>query len=402
MTVDKHISSEKNIPALPLRDPPVPRRPGRMMAAWEAISRAGLAEIAFRLGTHVLLMAIILIFAWGLRHFYTLAQVIPLTNRSAALAISLTTPTPSDQAAQLPVFESQSMLSHGVPRQASLHTDLPSRPRFEVVQYTVQTGDSVFSVADKFGLKPESILWANQSVLGDNPHNLRPGQVLTILPVDGAYHRWSAADGLNAVAKFFNVSPEDILSFPGNHLKPEEVGDWSNPNIPAGSWLIIPGGRREFVSWSVPEIPRDDPEVGKILGTGTCDVIPEGPVGSGIFIWPADAHFLSGYEFSPNANHFGVDIDGEQGDPVYAVDSGVIVYAGWNDWGYGNMIVVNHGNDWQTLYAHLSDLFVNCGQTVWQGSVIGAIGATGSASGSHLHFEMMYKGTKINPLAYLP
>ena len=76
----------------------------------------------------------------------------------------------------------------------------------------------------------------------------------------------------------------------------------------------------------------------------------------------------------------GIDIDGEEGDAVYAADSGVVVYAGWNDWGYGNMVVVNHGNGWQTLYAHLSSYFVNCGVSVLQGGLIGAIGSTGSAT----------------------
>jgi murein DD-endopeptidase MepM/ murein hydrolase activator NlpD len=79
----------------------------------------------------------------------------------------------------------------------------------------------------------------------------------------------------------------------------------------------------------------------------------------------------------------------------------VVVYAGWNDWGYGYMVVVNHGNGWQTLYAHLNAFNVGCGQEVYQGSVIGAIGSTGNSTGSHLHFEMMMSGTKVNPWDYV-
>jgi murein DD-endopeptidase MepM/ murein hydrolase activator NlpD len=139
-----------------------------------------------------------------------------------------------------------------------------------------------------------------------------------------------------------------------------------------------------------------------VLGDGACDTPVDGAVGNGTFIWPANSHFLSGFDYDPGANHMGVDIDGEEGDPVYAADNGVIVYAGWNNWGYGYMVVINHGNSWQTLYAHLNAYYVSCGQSVAQGATIGAVGSTGNASGSHLHFEMMLGGGKVNPWDYLP
>jgi murein DD-endopeptidase MepM/ murein hydrolase activator NlpD len=268
--------------------------------------------------------------------------------------------------------------------------------------YTVEAGDTVFGIAEKFGLKPETVLWGNQFVLGDNPHNLKPGQKLNILPVDGTYHRWSEGDGLNGVAKFFHVTPEDIISWPGNRLSADSIGDLAHPNIEAGTWLVVPGGSREFVNWSAPSIPRDDPGVAKVLGSGACSGVVSGAVGAGAFVWPANAHFLSGFDYTPNANHPGIDVDGNLGDPVYAVDNGVVVYAGWNDWGYGNMVVINHGNGWQTLYAHLSAYYVSCGQSVYQTNVVGLIGSTGNSSGPHLHFEMMYNGTKVNPHDYLP
>ena len=367
--------------------------------AWEVISRAGLAEIVTRLGTHALLLALILVIAWGLRSLYLPEGTPQGTN---AFAASQPTPTPTQLPAMLPAFNAQTNPAGGIPRIARLHTDVPSRARQEVLEYTVQGGDTLFGIADKFGLNPETILWGNQFVLGDNPHNLRPGQTLNILPVNGTYHRWSAGDGLNGVARFFGVRPEDIIDFPGNRLDPGTLGDWSNPNIAPGTWLVIPGGFREFVSWSAPEIPRDNPAIAKVLGSGACEAIAEGAIGGGVFIWPANNHFLSGFDYSPNANHAAIDVDGNEGDPVYAVDNGVIVYAGWNEWGYGNMVVISHGNGWQTLYAHLSAIYVTCGQSVWQTNVIGAIGTTGSSSGPHLHFEMLFNGTKVNPWDYLP
>jgi LysM repeat protein len=366
---------------------------------WERLSQAGLAESALRLGTHTLLLALILLVAWSMRQFYRLGQV-PEAASVAVLAAELPTPTPTELPPQLPPFDPAS--PSGVLRQALMHTSLPTLPRVEVTKYTVEKGDTLFGIAEKFGLKPETILWGNQFVLGDNPHNLRPGQELNILPEDGTYYQWQAGDGLNGVSKFFGVKPEIIINYPGNHLNPDEIGDYAHPNIEPGTWLIVPGGRREFVSWSAPVIPRDNPGVAKVLGPGACGSVVDGAVGIGAFIWPSNAHFLSGFDYSPSANHFGIDIDGNTGDAVYAADNGVVVYAGWNNWGYGNVVVINHGNGWQTLYAHLSAYNVGCGQSAYQGTVIGAIGSTGNSTGSHLHFEMMYNGTKVNPKDYLP
>jgi murein DD-endopeptidase MepM/ murein hydrolase activator NlpD len=386
---------------------PEPSQVNRWDRIWESISSAGLADVSIRLGTHVLLVILILFVGWGMREFYLNAQDFEppqadLASGEKSLAAPLPTPTPTDIAPTLPDFQTQEITAYGVSRQASMHTDIPSRPRTDVAIYTVQKGDTIFGIAEKFGLKPQTILWGNQFVLGDNPHNLLPGQELNILPVDGTYHRWSEGDGLNGVSKFFGVTPDDIINYPGNNLNAETIGDLSRPNIEASTWLIIPGGQREFVSWSAPEIPRDNPGVARVLGPGVCGAVTDGAIGAGVFIWPTNSHFLSGFDFNPGANHSGIDIDGETGDAVTAVDNGVVVYAGWNNWGYGNVVVINHGNGWQTLYAHLNAYYVSCGQSVYQGSTIGAIGSTGNSSGSHLHFEMMYQGTKVNPWNYLP
>lgn len=376
-------------------------RPGRFLAFLDMLSQIGLAESANRLGTHAFLIALILIIAWATRQFYQYSQPEAPSN-DAALAADIPTPTPTPLPPQLPSFQIQSPYTNGIPRLANLHTTQPTRTRTEVIKYIVETGDTLFGIAEQFGLKPETILWGNQFVLGDNPHNLRPDQELNILPVDGTYYRWQAGDGLNGVSKFFGVTPEEIINYPGNNLDPALIGDYAHPNIETGTWLIVPNGTREFVTWSAPAIPRDNPSVAKVLGPGACGSVANGAVGIGAFIWPANNHFLSGFDYSPSTNHSGIDIDGETGDAVYTADNGVVVYAGWNNWGYGNVVVVNHGNGWQTLYAHLSAYNVGCGQSVWQGTVIGAIGNTGNSSGSHLHYEMMYNGTKVNPWDYLP
>ena len=291
----------------------------------------------------------------------------------------------------------------GVERAAEIHTIIPSRPRKELSKYTVQEGDTIFGIAQKFGLEPETVLWANYYTLLDDPHSLKPGQVLNILPVNGTYHEWHVGEGLNGVARYYGVKPEDIVNFPGNNLDPGILGDYSNPNIKAGTWLIVPGGKRDFVSWSAPlGITRSDTASARVLGQGWCDPISGGAIGYGTFVWPANKHYLSGFDYSPKTNHYGIDLAGSEGEGVYAADAGVVVYSGWNEYGYGNMVMIDHGNGFQSLYAHLSQIYRFCGQSVGQGEGIGAIGTTGRSSGPHLHFEIMTATYKTNPWDLLP
>jgi murein DD-endopeptidase MepM/ murein hydrolase activator NlpD len=286
---------------------------------------------------------------------------------------------------------------------AQPYTTIPSRPRQEIVKYTVQEGDTLFGISEKYGLDPETILWGNYSILLDDPHALQPGQELNILPLNGTLYEWQDGDGLNGVAIFFGVTPEDIINFPGNHLDPNTIGDYTRPNIPPGTMLIIPGGTRQFVSWSAPlGVTREDPAQARVLGPGACDPVSGGAVGYGNFVWPTNKHYLSGFDYSPKTNHWGIDIAGSEGEGVYATDAGVVVYAGWNNYGYGNMVMIDHGNGFQSLYAHLSAIYRFCGQSVGQGEGIGAIGSTGHSSGAHLHFEIMTATYKINPWDVLP
>ncbi len=283
-----------------------------------------------------------------------------------------------------------------------MHTLFPVKPRTEIIIYTVQKGDTVFGIAEKFNLSPETILWGNTYVLGDDPHRLSPGQELNILPVDGTYYEWHAGDGLNGVAQAFGVTPETIINWEANNLSIETIGDYATPNIEPGTWLVVPGGSRGFVTWSAPRITRDNPAVAKYLGPGACGQILDGPVGTQTYIWPTTERYISGYDYSPETNHAAIDIGGQEGNAIFASDNGVVVYAGWNDYGYGNMIVIDHGYGWQTLYAHLSALNVACGSYVYQGDVIGYMGTTGNSSGPHLHFELMSETYgKVNPKNFL-
>jgi hypothetical protein len=297
------------------------------------------------------------------------------------------------------------MSYRGIPRMALLHTNIPARPRQDIIKYTIAKGDTAIGIAQKFNLSPKTIMFGNYYTLGDNPEILSIGSELNILPIDGYYYRWNEGDGLNGVAKFLNVKPEDIINYPLNHLDAATIGNYSNPNIKPGTWLIIPGGTRpyNYAGGIQPGITRTNPALARVAGSGACGKVYDGAVGSGTFVWPANKHYLSGYDYSPETNHRGIDIAGNVGEPVYAVDSGVIVYAGWNEYGYGNMIMIDHGNGWQSLYGHLSAIQVICGGSVVQGQTIGLFGSTGNSSGSHLHFELMHtQYSKVNPWLYLP
>lgn len=293
------------------------------------------------------------------------------------------------------------LLEGGITRLTQLHTILPDPARFQITQYTVQPGDTIFDIAKKFNLKPSTLLWGNLTKLGDNPEMITPNQVLNILPVDGVYYQWQAGDGLNGVAKGLGVKPEDIVNFPGNHLDAQTIGNYSNPNIKVGTWLIVPGGSRNFITWSAPTISRFSPGSARLYGPGACSKPVDGAVGTGTFTFPTVDHWLSGYDYTPEANHPAVDFAGTMGNAIYAADNGVVVYAGWNDWGYGNVTVIDHGNGFQTLYGHQSQIRVQCGESVYKGDLIGNMGSTGNSSGPHLHFEMWYDGDHVNPHNYL-
>lgn len=290
-------------------------------------------------------------------------------------------------------------LELGIPRFTLLHTTIPTRPRVDVITYTVQQGDTLFVIADNYGIKPETLLWGNFDVLEDNPHVLKPGQVLNILPVNGTYYQWSEGDDLASVAKFFDADAETILDYPGNRFDLASAS-LDNPGLKPGDWLIVPDGRREIKDWGPPAISRTNPAAARYYGPGFCGSIYEGAIGNGTFVWPTVARTISGYNYVPGV-HPAIDIAGAEGNAIFATDGGVVVYSGWSNSGYGYLVVVDHGTGWQSAYAHMSAINVTCGQSVFQGSVIGAVGNTGNSYGSHLHFELVYNGAKLNPLDFL-
>ncbi|MGD8604543.1 MAG: peptidoglycan DD-metalloendopeptidase family protein [Anaerolineales bacterium] len=373
----------------------------RHLKLWFKIAGLTMREPIMRFANHFALLAMI---AAGV-----VAARLGLATMPAAAAVELETESLASQEIGddedvvginvLPPY-SPPQQDIGIRRLVMLHTVFPERPRIEYVEYEVQSGDTLFGIAEQYNLEPESVLWANYDVLNDDPHRLSPGQTLLIPPVDGTTYVWSEGDGLSGVASFFGVDPGEILEWPGNDLDP--FVDPADPGIEVGTVLMIPGGHRETRQWSFAPIAglRGNPSAARIYGPGACSGPIDGPLGTYTFIYPTVTTYLSGYDYS--ATHPALDFAGSTGNAVFASDTGVVVYAGWNDWGYGYVIVLDHGNGWQTLYAHLSSINVSCGQPVTQGQVIGAVGSTGNSSGPHLHFEMMHPDYgKVNPWGYL-
>jgi LysM repeat protein len=279
-----------------------------------------------------------------------------------------------------------------IEREIQIKTNIPAdKPRYEVVEYRVVRGDSVFAIAETFKLQPETVLWANYDVLQDDPHSLAPGMVLKIPPTDGIYYQWKENDTLESVANEYKTTVDAILNFPGNDI------DLTNPQIESGDWVMLPDGQREFVQWLVPTIASG------ASGTASTNqsACSGGAVGSGAFVWPADNHFLSGNDYW--SGHLGIDIAAGAGAPVYAADSGVVTMAaGGYNYGYGNVVQIDHGNGYSTIYAHLSAYFVSVCQSVSAGQQIATAGNTGNSQGAHLHFEVRQGGGFINPWFVLP
>jgi murein DD-endopeptidase MepM/ murein hydrolase activator NlpD len=367
---------------------------------WQAIADSLLGADArshlLRYASHALVIVAGALAIWLAGAFSRLPGRLPGQSQllqATAVATSEAEALPTVSAADFAAVNYD--LGGEVVRRAQIHTDRPAQPRLEIEHYIVQSGDTLFGIAQKFGLTPETVIWSNRVTLNDDPHSLRPGMEFLIPPVNGVLYQVREGDTLKGIAEGTFVTEEDIVDWPANQLDPED------PQIEVGQYLMIPGGTGKLYQWEPPVIRRESVNVVPAsAGAGACPGGYSGSVGTGYFVWPSSHHYLSGTDFT--SYHAGIDIAAGFGEAVYAADSGVIVWAGPNNYGYGNMIIVDHGNGWQTLYGHLSQWNVSCGQSVAQGQVIGLAGSTGNSTGPHLHFETAYNGVRINPWTVLP
>lgn len=284
-------------------------------------------------------------------------------------------------------------------------TIIPQRARNKVSSYVVEKGDTLMAIAEAFGLDRNTIFWSNEQVLMGDVHTLQPGMELAILPEDGVIHTSDGLLTVQQIADKFFVDPETILESRYNEF-PRDFSPSMTP--PWGMKIVIPGGTGSFnaEAWKPVIVQVSDPKTGQSFPAfmpgmgGSCNAGTRGGGGTGSWINPVpSAAFTQPFY----AGHGGVDLGAPVGTPVVASDTGVVVYSGWvpTNWGYGQLVVLDHGNGWTTYYAHLSAINVGCGQMVGQGSSLGAVGSTGNSSGPHLHFEMRWNHTQDNPASYI-
>lgn len=261
------------------------------------------------------------------------------------------------------------------------NTKISQKPRAEIIEYKVEKGDSISTIAQKFGVSTDTIKWANNLT---NINQVKPGDILKILPVSGVSHTVKSGNTLESIAKKYQTESQGILDFPFNDI-PDDF------SLKIGQILIVPDGVIE----NAPAPRRPQP---KYITQGPASTAFSAP-GGGNFVWPAASQGISQY-FA--WYHPGVDLPNRNAPPVSASDGGVVVIAGWPDnFGYGNRVVIDHGNGYRSLYAHLSNVYVSVGETISRGQIIGQMGSTGRSTGTHLHFEIHYKGVPINPLNIL-
>ena len=269
-------------------------------------------------------------------------------------------------------------------------TLITNRARSKMTSYVAQRGDTIAGIANRYGLKKESIAWCNDYRLA---LVLRPGDIVNIPPTDGACHtviRTQSKD-IRAIAEQYKIDdPYAIIDSSANELPdiaPETL-------LPSGTRLFIPGGEGEIITWNAP-VQQDG--AGNVVAFDPGSPFSCGARSGGGTRWVnplPNGTYVRGYY----AGHSGIDISAPTGTPIYAANGGPILYAGWNNWGYGITVVIGHG-PWSTLYGHMSSRAVGCGQVVGAGQIIGYVGSTGNSSGPHLHFEIRFRNQPQDPAA---
>ncbi len=284
-------------------------------------------------------------------------------------------PTPLPQG-PLPVINDSSLAP--VPNPRTYQTKLPAH-NFQM--HEVARGETPNIIADQYGISADTLLGGN-TWLSQESNQLQVGAQLVILPVDGVLHEVRAGETIESIAELYQVPPTDIIAYEPNNL------EFPFYRLVPESELVIPGasiGQFFFTApKSVATNAAGQPQW-KVFGTGT-------------YIWPSNGRCITQFY---NGFHPAVDVSASEGSPVYASDTGTVTYASFaagTYYDYGNLIVINHGNGFETFYAHLSSIGVYPGQTVTQGDLIGYTGNTGRSSGPHIHFEIRDNDFRTNPL----
>ena len=201
---------------------------------------------------------------------------------------------------------------------------------------------------------------------------------MRIPPTSGALHKVGAGDTLTYIARRYQVDVEDIIAHPLNSFVDPD-------SLSLGKEIMIPGG----------VTPAAIPAPGSVARSGAAPVPPHD--GRSLH-WPTRGPIMSWF----TGYHRGLDISPAYGTPVYAAERGRVVLVRYLRYGYGYYLIIDHGNGYRTLYAHMSSIYVRPGSTVYRGQNIGQVGSTGRSTGPHLHFEVHAYGRAVDPYRFLP
>jgi LysM repeat protein len=253
----------------------------------------------------------------------------------------------------------------------------------EIITHVVQEGETLSTIAQRYGLQVSTILWENTIT---EKTVIKPGVELKILPLDGVRHRVARGETIYSIGQKYDLDTAQvqvIVDYPFNEFLNDETFE-----LATGQYLMVPDGiikeRKADLVRPIARIVQTTPDAGAVTAVGT-------------FSWPAAGTISQGYRFY----HKAFDIASRSGGPILAADGGTVIASGWDASGYGNRVIIDHGNGFSTLYAHLSVLQVVTGQTVNRGAVLGQMGNTGRSTGVHLHFEVRQGGTLYDPGQFL-
>lgn len=253
------------------------------------------------------------------------------------------------------------------------------RKRNETIKYTVQDGDTLFSIGQRYKISIDAIRYINNLTDADA---ISIGQVLSIPPISGVIHKVKSGDTLLSISKLYDVPSQAIADF--NYLT-------DLASLAVGSEIVIPDAK-------IPQIPSP---ASPSSGLSFNQITQETGFRKGWCRWPTTSRIITqGFYWY----HTGIDVATpwfSAMPPIFACSAGRVVKAGWDPTGYGIMVLIDHGNGFQTLYGHLSKLRVSYGDYVRQGDQIGVMGNTGRSTGPHLHFEVRKFSVRQNPFNHV-
>ncbi|MFC1711832.1 peptidoglycan DD-metalloendopeptidase family protein [Patescibacteria group bacterium] len=261
--------------------------------------------------------------------------------------------------------------------EGSTTTQISVKPRDSVVSYSIKPGDTISTIAQKFAVSEETILWQNNLKKDDV---IAIGQKIEIPPVTGMVHKVKRGETIYSIAKKYTVEAQNIVNWPFNTFSNDETFE-----LAVGQLLIIPDGIKPKEALPKQYIARQQtPSAGVVSATGS-------------FAWPAAGNLTQYFRWY----HPAIDIANASAPNILAADAGQVILVKSQAYAYGNHVIVSHGNGFTTLYAHMTSIYVTQGQTVNRGDALGSMGCTGRCSGTHLHFEIRLNGAAQNPLNYL-